>query len=66
VPNYLRDASYALGATQWTTNPARRAPVRAAGIMTGTILALVARDRRNRAAGGPGGSGADTSGFRTG
>ncbi|MBP7402134.1 MAG: phosphate ABC transporter permease PstA [Clostridia bacterium] len=40
VPNYLRDASYALGATQWTTIRRVVLPSALPGIMTGTILAL--------------------------
>src|SRR5690554_4080140 len=40
VPGYLRDASYALGATQWTTIRRVVLPASLPGILTGTILAL--------------------------
>lgn len=40
VPNFLRDASYALGATKWTTIWRIVLPTAMSGIMTGSILAL--------------------------
>jgi phosphate transport system permease protein len=40
VPGFLRDASYALGATQWTTIWRIVLPTALPGILTGTILAL--------------------------
>jgi len=40
VPNFLRDASYALGATKWTTVRKIVIPTALPGIMTGFILAL--------------------------
>lgn len=40
VPSYLRDASYALGATQWTTIRRVVLPAALPGILTGTILAV--------------------------
>lgn len=40
VPNYLRDASYALGATKWTTIRRVVLPAAMPGIMTGVILSL--------------------------
>ena len=40
VPNELRDASYALGATQWTTIRRVVLPSALPGIMTGSILSL--------------------------
>jgi phosphate transport system permease protein len=40
VPNYLRDASYALGATKWTTIWRIVLPTAMSGIMTGSILSL--------------------------
>lgn len=40
VPNYLRDASYALGATKWTTVRRIVLPTAMPGIMTGSILSL--------------------------
>lgn len=40
VPGYLRDASYALGATQWTTIWRVVLPAALPGILTGTILAI--------------------------
>lgn len=40
VPGYLRDASYALGATQWTTIWRIVLPSALPGILTGTILSL--------------------------
>lgn len=40
VPNYLRDASYALGATKWTTIRRIVLPTAMPGIMTGSILSL--------------------------
>ena len=40
VPKSLREASYALGATQWQTVYGQILPVAMPGILTGTILAL--------------------------
>lgn len=40
VPNYLREASYGLGATKWTTVRKVVLPSAIPGIMTGAILAL--------------------------
>ena len=40
VPNFLRDASYALGATKWTTIRRIVLPTAMSGIMTGSILSL--------------------------
>lgn len=40
VPNYLREASYGLGATKWTTIRKVVLPSAIPGIMTGSILAL--------------------------
>lgn len=40
VPGFLRDASYALGATKWTTIRTVVMPVALPGILTGSILAL--------------------------
>lgn len=40
VPNYLREASYGLGATKWTTVRKVVIPSAIPGIMTGSILAL--------------------------
>lgn len=40
VPGYLRDASYALGATKWTTVRRVVLPAALPGIMTGSILSL--------------------------
>ncbi len=40
VPNSLRNASYALGATQWETIWSHVLPSALAGILTGTILAV--------------------------
>jgi len=40
VPGFLRDASYALGATKWTTIRTVVLPTALPGIMTGSILAL--------------------------
>lgn len=40
VPGFLRDASYALGATKWTTIRKVVLPSALPGIMTGSILAL--------------------------
>lgn len=40
VPGFLRDASYALGATKWTTIRNVVLPVALPGILTGSILAL--------------------------
>ena len=40
VPNFLRDASYALGATKWTTMRRIVLPTAMPGIMTGSILSL--------------------------
>ena len=40
VPNFLRDASYALGATKWTTIRRIVLPTDMPGIMTGSILSL--------------------------
>ncbi len=40
VPNSLRNASYALGATQWETIWSHVLPNSIAGILTGTILAV--------------------------
>lgn len=40
VPNYLREASYGLGATKWTTVRKVVLPSAIPGIMTGSILAL--------------------------
>ncbi len=40
VPKSLREASYALGATQWQTVYSQILPVAMPGILTGTILAL--------------------------
>ena len=40
VPNYLREASYGLGATKWTTVRKIVLPSAIPGIMTGSILAL--------------------------
>ncbi|NLV48869.1 MAG: phosphate ABC transporter permease PstA [Clostridiaceae bacterium] len=40
VPGYIREASYALGATRWTTIRRVVLPASLPGILTGTILAL--------------------------
>lgn len=40
VPGFLKDASYALGATKWTTIRTVVLPVALPGILTGSILAL--------------------------
>ncbi len=40
VPGFLRDASYALGATKWTTVWRIVLPTAMPGILTGTILAM--------------------------
>ena len=40
VPNFLRDASYAMGATKWITMRTVVLPVALPGILTGSILAL--------------------------
>lgn len=40
VPNFLREASYGLGATKWTTVRKIVIPTALPGIMTGSILAL--------------------------
>jgi phosphate transport system permease protein len=40
VPNYLKDASYAMGATKWITIKTVVLPIALPGIMTGSILAL--------------------------
>ncbi len=40
VPGFLKDASYALGATKWTTIKTVILPTALPGIMTGSILAL--------------------------
>lgn len=40
VPSFLRDASYAMGATKWTTIRKVVLPVALPGILTGSILAL--------------------------
>jgi len=40
VPGFLRDASYAMGASKWTTIRTVVLPVALPGILTGTILAL--------------------------
>ena len=40
VPQFLRDASYALGATKWTTTWRVVLPTAMPGILTGNILAL--------------------------
>jgi phosphate transport system permease protein len=40
VPGYLRDASYALGATRWTTVRRVVLPAAMPGVMTGSILSL--------------------------
>ncbi len=40
VPNFLREASYGLGATKWTTVRKVVLPTAIPGIMTGSILAL--------------------------
>lgn len=40
VPNSLRDASYALGATKWQTISRQVLPIASPGILTGVILAL--------------------------
>lgn len=40
VPGFLRDASYALGATKWTTIRKILIPAALPGIMTGSILSL--------------------------
>jgi len=40
VPNFLRDASYAMGATKWVTMRTVILPVALPGILTGSILAL--------------------------
>lgn len=40
VPQFLKDASYALGATKWTTIWRITLPTALPGILTGTILAL--------------------------
>lgn len=40
VPNFLREASYAMGADQWTTVRKVVLPVAIPGILTGTILAM--------------------------
>ena len=52
VPPSIREGSMALGATQWQTIWKQVLPGSIAGISTGVILALVARDRRDRAAAG--------------
>lgn len=40
VPSFLRDASYAMGATKWTTIRTVVLPVALPGILTGSILAI--------------------------
>lgn len=40
VPNHLKDASYAMGATKWTTLHKVVLPAALPGILTGSILAL--------------------------
>ncbi len=40
VPGYLREASYAMGATQWTTIRKVVLPAALPGILTGSILAI--------------------------
>lgn len=40
VPNYLRDASYAMGASKWTVIRTVVLPSAVPGILTGTILSL--------------------------
>jgi len=40
VPSFLRDASYAMGASKWTTIRTVILPVALPGILTGSILAL--------------------------
>ncbi|AOY78224.1 phosphate ABC transporter, permease protein PstA [Clostridium formicaceticum] len=40
VPDFLRDASYAMGASKWTTIRTVVLPVALPGIMTGSILSL--------------------------
>ncbi len=40
VPNSMREASYALGATKWTTVRKVVLPAALPGIMTGSILSL--------------------------
>lgn len=40
VPNYLREASYAMGASKWTTLYKVVLPVAVPGILTGAILAI--------------------------
>ncbi len=40
VPGFLRDASYAMGATKWTTIKNVVLPAAIPGILTGVILAL--------------------------
>ena len=53
VPGYIREASYALGATRWTTIRRVVLPAALPGISTGTILAI-SGDRRDSTAGCPG------------
>ena len=50
VPDALREGGYGIGASRWQVVRQLVLPSAAPGILTGTVLALVARPRRDRAA----------------
>ena len=47
IPCFLSEASYGLGATKWQTIQRVILPAALPGILTGAILALIPRNRRN-------------------